>query len=42
MDRTLSRQSAQHISQVALFAALLAVLGLIPKIDLPFGVPITA
>ena len=41
MDRTLSRQSAQHISQVALFAALLAVLGLIPKIDLPFGVPIT-
>ena len=42
MDRILSRQSAQHISQVALFAALLAVLGLIPKIDLPFGVPITA
>lgn len=27
---------------VALFAALTAVFGLIPKIDLPFGVPITA
>ncbi|PIT79722.1 BioY family transporter [Limnohabitans sp. JirII-29] len=26
---------------IALFAALLAVLGLIPKIDLPLGVPIT-
>lgn len=42
MDQTLSRNHAQHISQVALFAALIAVLGLIPKIDLPFGVPITA
>ncbi len=27
---------------IALFAALIAVLGLIPKITLPFGVPITA
>ncbi len=27
---------------IALFAALIAVLGLIPKIALPFGVPITA
>src|SRR5574343_2012459 len=26
---------------IALFAALMAVLGLIPKIDLPLGVPIT-
>lgn len=42
MDQTLSRRSAQGISQVALLAALMAVLGLIPKIDLPFGVPITA
>ena len=42
MNQTLSRRSAQHLSQVALFAALMAVLGLIPKIDLPFGVPITA
>ncbi len=31
----------QSIALVALFAALMAVLGLIPKIDLPFGVPIT-
>ncbi|MBF5004355.1 biotin transporter BioY [Diaphorobacter sp. NR2-3-3-1] len=30
------------MAQVALFAALMAVLGLIPKIDLPMGVPITA
>jgi len=27
---------------IALFAALIAALGLIPKIDLAFGVPITA
>jgi biotin transport system substrate-specific component len=31
----------QSITLVALFAALMAVLGLIPKIDLPIGVPIT-
>jgi biotin transport system substrate-specific component len=31
----------QSTALVALFAALMAVLGLIPKIDLPFGVPIT-
>ena len=29
------------MAQVALFAALMAVMGLIPKIDLPLGVPIT-
>jgi hypothetical protein len=29
------------MAQVSLFAALMAVMGLIPKIDLPFGVPIT-
>ena len=30
------------IALIALFAALVAVLGLIPQITLPFGVPITA
>ncbi|WP_240939457.1 biotin transporter BioY [Diaphorobacter sp. HDW4A] len=39
---TLSRSAASSMAQVALFAALMAVLGLIPKIDLPMGVPITA
>src|SRR5574344_3076973 len=39
--QTLSRSGAQSLSVVALCAALMAVLGLIPKIDLPFGVPIT-
>lgn len=33
--------SSRSLALVALFAALLAVFGLIPKIDLPFGVPIT-
>ena len=33
--------SSRSIALVSLFAALLAVLGLIPKIDLPLGVPIT-
>jgi len=32
---------SRTLAYVALFAALLAVLGLIPKIDLPLGVPIT-
>ncbi len=32
----------KSITLIALFAALIAVLGLIPKITLPFGVPITA
>jgi biotin transport system substrate-specific component len=31
----------QPFALVALFAALMAVLGLIPKLDLPLGVPIT-
>ncbi|WP_226858471.1 biotin transporter BioY [Diaphorobacter aerolatus] len=39
---TVSRSTASSMAQVALFAALMAVLGLIPKIDLPMGVPITA
>jgi biotin transport system substrate-specific component len=34
-------QRTHSIALVSLFAALMAVLGLIPKIDLPFGVPIT-
>lgn len=34
-------KSSQSLALVSLFAALMAVLGLIPKIDLPLGVPIT-
>ena len=34
--------SSHALARIALFAALVAVLGLVPKIDLPFGVPITA
>lgn len=34
-------KSSRSLSLVALFAALMAVFGLIPKIDLPLGVPIT-
>ena len=32
----------KNLTHIALFAALIAVLGLIPKIDLISGVPITA
>lgn len=32
----------KNLTQIALFAALIAVLGLVPKIDLASGVPITA
>ena len=44
MTMTTSRHDtpAQRIALVALFAALLAAFGMIPKIDLPLGVPITA
>ncbi len=35
------QQRNHSFALVALFAALMAVLGLIPKIDLPLGVPIT-
>jgi biotin transport system substrate-specific component len=38
---TQSLTSSRSLSYIALFAALLAAFGLIPKIDLPFGVPIT-
>lgn len=36
-----SRRGAHSMAVVALFAALMAVLGLIPKIDLPLGVHIS-
>ena len=36
------RPMERNLTHIALFAALIAVLGLIPKIDLPGGVPITA
>lgn len=42
MRTAVSRHASQSMALVALFAALIAVLGLIPKIDLPFGVPVTA
>ena len=32
----------KNLTHIALFAALIAVLGLVPKIDLISGVPITA
>lgn len=38
---TMQQSSARSFALVALFAALMAVFGLIPKIDLPLGVPIT-
>ena len=41
MTAALSRRHSQSLAMVALFAAVMAVMGLIPKIDLPLGVPIT-
>ncbi|MGI4848304.1 MAG: biotin transporter BioY [Janthinobacterium lividum] len=41
MNADNSISSPRSSSYIALFAALLAVFGMIPKIDLPFGVPIT-
>lgn len=41
MSYAINRRNSESIALVALFAALLAVMGLIPKIDLPLGVPIT-
>lgn len=38
---TFTMTSSRSIALISLFAALLAVFGLIPKIDLPLGVPIT-
>lgn len=37
-----AESSSHTLARIALFAALVAVLGLVPKIALPFGVPITA
>lgn len=36
-----SMTSARSLAHIALFAAVIAVFGLIPRIELPFGVPIT-
>ena len=41
MTAVVSRKSSHSMALVALFAALMAVMGLVPKIDLPLGVPIT-
>lgn len=41
MPSAVSRKASHSMALVALFAALMAVMGLIPKIDLPLGVPIT-
>ncbi|MBS0454209.1 MAG: biotin transporter BioY [Proteobacteria bacterium] len=41
MNNAPPHRSFHSLAQVALFAALIAVFGLIPKLDLPFGVPIT-
>ncbi|GAB3359851.1 MULTISPECIES: biotin transporter BioY [Giesbergeria] len=41
MNYTFDRNESYSFTLIALFAALMAVMGLIPKIDLPFGVPIT-
>ena len=41
MPAATTRTHSHSMALVALFAALMAVMGLIPKIDLPLGVPIT-
>ena len=41
MTTTATMTSTRSLSYIALFAAVIAVFGLIPKIDLPLGVPIT-
>jgi len=41
MSTALTRRNSESIALVALFAALLGVMGLIPKIDLPLGVHIS-
>ncbi|HZS80907.1 MAG TPA: BioY family transporter, partial [Herbaspirillum sp.] len=33
--------STRSLAHIALFAAVIAVFGLIPRVELPFGVPIT-
>ncbi len=41
MKTAITRRQSESMAMVGLFAALMAVMGLIPKIDLPLGVPIT-
>ena len=41
MKTAITRHQSESMALVGLFAALIAVMGLIPKIDLPIGVPIT-
>ncbi|SEB24466.1 biotin transporter BioY [Variovorax sp. YR216] len=41
MNKAPSANSSRTLAHIALFAALIAAMGMIPKIDLPFGVPIT-
>ena len=41
MTTAVSRKASHSMALVALFASYTAVMGLIPKIDLPLGVPIT-
>lgn len=41
MNNSTSNRSFHSLAHIALFAALIAAFGLIPKVDLPFGVPIT-
>lgn len=41
MTSTDTMSATRSLSYIALFAALMAVFGMIPKIDLAFGVPIT-
>lgn len=42
MGRGVELSSSRSLARMALFAALVAVLGLVPRIDLPFAVPVTA
>lgn len=41
MKTAITRRQSESMAMVGLFAALMAVMGLIPKIDLPLGLPIT-
>lgn len=37
----IANSSSRNIAHIALFSALVAALGLVPKVDLAFGIPIT-
>lgn len=41
MNTSTSITSTRSLAHIALFAAVIAALGLVPKIDMPLGVPIT-